>query len=300
MPNLPSCMYSRLPSPDFDIRSEDFSAVLPFRAFYAFSAAIVPVLPRYTRLTQVKSPIRRRPRGRARSAVRRSPGAVVTVTLVGDTSTVIPVGLGLFNPGHGDSEFAEWPRMARDSGGRSLTPPLECRSCRQWENVYAQQRMQRLVAAQQTCVNEALGAYWNGHQERHPRGGRLNLVRRLPLDRHVTPNLLHQTDLLQIGYENRDPAEGGYRSLGVTQNHALAREQSSDFLRNRTVAAPIRSRARQQPVSRYVGKTSETLRSERAASHPKSRRACRRSAGIARAGGRRPTTCGACTRPRRW
>ena len=48
-------------------------------------------------------------------------------------------------------------------------------------------------------------------------------------------NLLHQPNLLQIRNENRDPAEGRHRSLGLTQNHPLAREQSSDFPRNQFV-----------------------------------------------------------------
>src|ERR1039457_2275850 len=103
------------------------------------------------------------------------------------------------------------------------------------ETLHAQQRMQRLVAAQQTGVSEALGAYQHGHQERHPRGRWLNVVRRIPLDGEVTANLLRQTNLLQIRDEDRDPTEGGHRSLGLTQNHPLAREQSSDFLRNRFV-----------------------------------------------------------------
>src|SRR5450631_3747392 len=95
--------------------------------------------------------------------------------------------------------------------------------------------MQRLIAAQQTGVSKALGAYQHGHQERHPRGRWLDLVWRLPLNWQVTPNLLHQTNLLQIRDENRDPAERGHRSLGLTQNHPLAGEQSSDFLRNQFV-----------------------------------------------------------------
>src|ERR1039458_8731425 len=103
------------------------------------------------------------------------------------------------------------------------------------ETLHAQQRMQRLVAAQQTGVSEALGAYQHGHQERHPRGRWLNVVRRIPLDGEVTANLLRQTNLLQIRDEDRDPTEGGQRSLGLTQNRPLAREQSSDFLRNRFV-----------------------------------------------------------------
>ena len=98
--------------------------------------------------------------------------------------------------------------------------------------LHAQQRMQRLIAAQQACVSEALGAHQHGHQERHPRVGWIDMVRRLPLDRHVPANLLHQTDLLQISNENGDPAEGGHRSLGLTQNHPLAGEQSGDFPRN--------------------------------------------------------------------
>src|ERR1017187_5760428 len=95
--------------------------------------------------------------------------------------------------------------------------------------------MQRLVAAQQTGVSEALGAYQHSHQESHPRSRWLNMVRRFPMDRQMSANLLHQTNLLQIRDENRDPAKGGHRSLGLTQNHPLAREQSSDFLRNRFV-----------------------------------------------------------------
>jgi hypothetical protein len=66
--------------------------------------------------------------------------------------------------------------------------------------------MQRLVAVQQPCVTETLGADQNRHRERHPRSGWLNMVRRLPPDWQVTPNLLHQTDLLQAGYETRDSA----------------------------------------------------------------------------------------------
>src|SRR5437764_10213764 len=57
----------------------------------------------------------------------------------------------------------------------------------------------------------------------------------LPLNWHVAPYLLHQADFLQISDENRDPAERGHRSLGLTQNHPLAGEQSSDFLRNQFV-----------------------------------------------------------------
>jgi hypothetical protein len=52
------------------------------------------------------------------------------------------------------------------------------------------------------------------------------------MDGQVSANLLHQTNLLQIRDENGDPAERGHRSLGLTQNHPLAREQSSDSLRN--------------------------------------------------------------------
>src|SRR5947199_1047233 len=51
----------------------------------------------------------------------------------------------------------------------------------------------------------------------------------------MTSYLLHQADLLQIRDENRDSAERGYRSLGLTQNHPLAGEQSCDFLRNQFV-----------------------------------------------------------------
>src|ERR1017187_677732 len=57
----------------------------------------------------------------------------------------------------------------------------------------------------------------------------------LPSDRKVTANLFHQTNLLQIRDKDRNPAEGGHSSLGLTQNHPLAREQSSDFLRNQFV-----------------------------------------------------------------
>src|ERR1035438_8517594 len=103
------------------------------------------------------------------------------------------------------------------------------------ETLHAQQRMQRLVAAQQTGVSEALGAFQRGQQESHPSWRSLNVVRRIPLDGEVTANLLRQTNLLQIRDEDRDPTEGGHRSLGLTQNHPLAREQSSDFLRNRFV-----------------------------------------------------------------
>ena len=51
----------------------------------------------------------------------------------------------------------------------------------------------------------------------------------------MTANLFHQTNLLQIRDKDRNPAEGGHSSLGLTQNHPLAREQSSDFLRNQFV-----------------------------------------------------------------
>ena len=44
------------------------------------------------------------------------------------------------------------------------------------ETFHAQQRMQRLVAAQQAGVSKALGAYQHGHQERHPRGRWLDMV----------------------------------------------------------------------------------------------------------------------------
>src|ERR1017187_2911059 len=54
----------------------------------------------------------------------------------------------------------------------------------------------------------------------------------------VTANLLHQTNLLQIRNENRDPTEGRHRSLGLTQNHPLAREQSSDFRSDRGDGEP--------------------------------------------------------------
>jgi hypothetical protein len=42
----------------------------------------------------------------------------------------------------------------------------------------------------------------------------------------VTANLLHQTNPLQIRNENRDPTEGRHRSLGLTQNHPLARSRA--------------------------------------------------------------------------
>src|SRR5207253_9163239 len=45
------------------------------------------------------------------------------------------------------------------------------------ESFHAQQRMQRLVAAQKTGVSKALGAYQHGHQESHPRGRWLDMVR---------------------------------------------------------------------------------------------------------------------------
>jgi hypothetical protein len=57
--------------------------------------------------------------------------------------------------------------------------------------------MQRLVTTQQTGVSKALGAYQHGHQECHPRGRWLNVIRRTPLDGQVPANLLHQTNLLQ-------------------------------------------------------------------------------------------------------
>ena len=68
----------------------------------------------------------------------------------------------------------------------------------------------------------------------------------------MTANLLHQADLLQIRNENRDPAEGRHRSLGLTQNHPLAREQSSDFLRNRFVRGVCFHSPLSQAFTRHV------------------------------------------------
>ncbi len=92
--------------------------------------------------------------------------------------------------------------------------------------------MQSLIAAQQTCMSEAFGANQDGHQKRDPGGGWLDVVRRLPSNGQVLADLLYHSDLPQIGEEDGGSAEWRHRSSSLTQNQALARQQSGDFLRN--------------------------------------------------------------------
>jgi hypothetical protein len=81
-------------------------------------------------------------------------------------------------------------------------------------------------------VSEAFGADQHHHQKRHERVGWIDPVRRFPDDGHMPANLLDHTNLAQIRNENGNSAEGSYRSLGLTQDHALARQHSGDFPRN--------------------------------------------------------------------
>jgi len=56
--------------------------------------------------------------------------------------------------------------------------------------------MQSLVAAQHGRMGEASSAHQHSHQKGHERGRRIDLVGRLPLDRHVPPKLPNQVDFL--------------------------------------------------------------------------------------------------------
>jgi len=91
---------------------------------------------------------------------------------------------------------------------------------------------QGAIAPQPLGVGEAFGSYQYGYQERRECVGGIDLMGGSPAHRHPLRDLADQIDLAEVAEENGDPAEGGHRSLGLTQNQALAGKQSVDFPRN--------------------------------------------------------------------
>ena len=83
--------------------------------------------------------------------------------------------------------------------------------------------MQRLVTPQHGRVSEAFRAHQHRDQKGYESGRRLDLIRGLPLDRHVPPQLPHKIDLLQKRKEDGHAAERSYRPFGFSQNQPLAR-----------------------------------------------------------------------------
>src|SRR5579872_828430 len=82
--------------------------------------------------------------------------------------------------------------LAHTGGAKQIADRVVSR-----ETIQARQRMQRAIAAQQTGVSEASGAYQRGYQERCIGGGRVDVIWRLPADRRVLSNRFCKTDLAE-------------------------------------------------------------------------------------------------------
>jgi len=97
--------------------------------------------------------------------------------------------------------------------------------------------VQRTVTAQPVDVRESLGAHQHRDQKRGECRRRIDVVGRLPLDRHVLPELPSQVDLPQIGNEDGYPAEGRHGAPGLAQDQPLIGVKRQNLGRDRFVPA---------------------------------------------------------------
>jgi hypothetical protein len=78
-------------------------------------------------------------------------------------------------------------------------------------------------------MGEASGSRPYGDEKRGEGCRGIDLVGRLPLDRHVLPNLFDKPQLGKENYKNRNSAQRRHGTLRLAQNQTMVREQRSDL-----------------------------------------------------------------------
>jgi hypothetical protein len=81
-------------------------------------------------------------------------------------------------------------------------------------------------------VGKASGSRQYGYEKRGEGGRGIDLVGRLPLDRHVLPKLFDKPQLVKEHYKNRNATQRRHGTLRLAQNQPLLREQRADLARD--------------------------------------------------------------------
>jgi len=100
------------------------------------------------------------------------------------------------------------------------------------KSLQTKQRMQGTISPQQAGMSETPGSYQHRHQKRGEGASGIDVIRRLPADRHLLPHRLHEADLGQKGNENCDTAKRGHSALRLAQDQPLLGQQGVDLARD--------------------------------------------------------------------